>query len=237
MLDLVLTKEGLVGNVTLRGSLGCSDHEMVEFRILGSARWLTASSLIWTSGEQTLASSGIFWLEYHEIIFKDHLLQDQERCNSSKRKSGKSIRRPVWVNKMLLDKLKQKNEAYGRITALVDKGIVSDAIYLDLCRAFDNVLHCTLVLTLEKHGFDGWTTWWVKLLEGRDAIDRNLNRLASWASVTPVQQGQNKVLHLGLGNSKYKLGREWIESSYGKKILGMLYGKKLNTTRQHVLTA
>ncbi|GAB0182896.1 hypothetical protein GRJ2_000754900 [Grus japonensis] len=34
MLDLVLTnKEGLVGNVKLKGSLGCSDQEMVEFKI------------------------------------------------------------------------------------------------------------------------------------------------------------------------------------------------------------
>ncbi|KAF1441782.1 hypothetical protein FQV07_0011647, partial [Pygoscelis papua] len=34
VLDLVLTnKEGLVGNVKLKGSLGCSDHEMVEFKI------------------------------------------------------------------------------------------------------------------------------------------------------------------------------------------------------------
>ncbi|GAB0184141.1 hypothetical protein GRJ2_000879400 [Grus japonensis] len=39
MLDLILTnKEGLVGDVKLKGSLGCSDHEMVEFRILGAAR-------------------------------------------------------------------------------------------------------------------------------------------------------------------------------------------------------
>ena len=39
MLDLVLTnKEGLVGNVKLKGSLGCSDHEMVEFKILRTAR-------------------------------------------------------------------------------------------------------------------------------------------------------------------------------------------------------
>ncbi|PKU32748.1 hypothetical protein llap_16949 [Limosa lapponica baueri] len=39
MLDLVLTnKEGLVGNVTLKGSLGYSDHEMVESEILGVAR-------------------------------------------------------------------------------------------------------------------------------------------------------------------------------------------------------
>ena len=35
LLDLVLTKkEGLVEDVKVGGSLGCSDHEMVEFRIL-----------------------------------------------------------------------------------------------------------------------------------------------------------------------------------------------------------
>ncbi|GAB0203063.1 hypothetical protein GRJ2_002771900 [Grus japonensis] len=35
MLDLILTnKEGLVGDIKLKGSLGCSDHEMVEFMIL-----------------------------------------------------------------------------------------------------------------------------------------------------------------------------------------------------------
>ncbi|MCQ4078634.1 hypothetical protein FK519_28075, partial [Klebsiella pneumoniae] len=39
MLDLILTnKEGLMGNVELKSSLGCSDHEMVEFRILRTAR-------------------------------------------------------------------------------------------------------------------------------------------------------------------------------------------------------
>ncbi|GAB0204609.1 hypothetical protein GRJ2_002926500 [Grus japonensis] len=38
MLDLVLTKkEGLVGNVKLKGSLGYSDHEM-DFEILRAAR-------------------------------------------------------------------------------------------------------------------------------------------------------------------------------------------------------
>jgi len=59
MLDLVLTnKEGLLGNVKFKGSLGCSDHEMVEFKIL------RASSLPWTSGEQTSASAGTCLVEY-----------------------------------------------------------------------------------------------------------------------------------------------------------------------------
>ena len=35
LLDLVLTnKEGLVKDVKAKGSLGCSSHEMVEFKIL-----------------------------------------------------------------------------------------------------------------------------------------------------------------------------------------------------------
>jgi len=39
MLDLVLTsKEMLVGNVKLKGSLGCSDHERVKFKILTAVR-------------------------------------------------------------------------------------------------------------------------------------------------------------------------------------------------------
>ncbi|GAB0209691.1 hypothetical protein GRJ2_003434800 [Grus japonensis] len=46
MLDLVLTnKEGLAGDVKLKGSLGCSDHEMVEFKILRAAR--RAHSKLW----------------------------------------------------------------------------------------------------------------------------------------------------------------------------------------------
>ena len=38
VLELVLTnKEGLMGNVKLKDSLDCSDHEMVEFKILMAA--------------------------------------------------------------------------------------------------------------------------------------------------------------------------------------------------------
>jgi len=35
LLDLILaSKKRLVGDAKVKGSLGCSDHEMVEFRIL-----------------------------------------------------------------------------------------------------------------------------------------------------------------------------------------------------------
>ncbi|GAB0209401.1 hypothetical protein GRJ2_003405800 [Grus japonensis] len=92
MLDLVLTnKEGLVGDVKLKGSLGCSDHKMVEFRILRAAR--RAHSKL-TTLDFRRADFGLLrdllgripWDKALEgrgaqdswLIFKGHLLQAQE---------------------------------------------------------------------------------------------------------------------------------------------------------------
>ncbi|PKU39700.1 pecanex-like protein hypothetical protein [Limosa lapponica baueri] len=38
MLDLLTNKEGLVGNVMLKGCFGCRDPEIVEFKILRAMR-------------------------------------------------------------------------------------------------------------------------------------------------------------------------------------------------------
>ncbi|GAB0186934.1 hypothetical protein GRJ2_001158700 [Grus japonensis] len=125
-LDLILTnKEGLVRNVKLRGNLGCSDHEMVEFRILRAVR--RALSKLPTLDFRR-ADFGLFrdllgrvpWDKALEgrgaqescLVFKGHLLQAQERCIPTEKKSGKNTRRPAWMNKELPDKLKQKDEAY-----------------------------------------------------------------------------------------------------------------------------
>ncbi|GAB0210231.1 hypothetical protein GRJ2_003488900 [Grus japonensis] len=93
MLDLVLTnKEGLVGDVKLKGSLGCSDHEMVEFRILRAAK--RAHSKL-TTLDFRRADFGLFrdllgripWDKALEgrgpqdrwLVFKDHHIQGQEQ--------------------------------------------------------------------------------------------------------------------------------------------------------------
>ncbi|KFW61745.1 hypothetical protein AS28_00352, partial [Pygoscelis adeliae] len=73
------------------------------------------------------------------VMFKDHLLQAQERCIPTKRKSGKNARRPAWMNKELLDKLKHKKEAYRgkkrRVYRLWKKGQATQEEYRDLVRS------------------------------------------------------------------------------------------------------
>ncbi|KFV20185.1 hypothetical protein N340_14281, partial [Tauraco erythrolophus] len=46
------------------------------------------------------------------LIFKDHLLQAQEWCIPTNRKSGRNTRRPAWMNELLLDQLGHKKKAY-----------------------------------------------------------------------------------------------------------------------------
>jgi len=99
--------------------------------------------------------------------------------------------------------------------------------------------------TLSKSANDTKLCGAVDMLEGRDAIQMDVDRLVRQAcesgSCKPheVQQGQGQGPAPGLGQSQAQIqaGREWIESIPEEKDLGLLVDEKLSMTRQCALTA
>ena len=76
-------------------------------------------------------------------------------------------------------------------------------------------------------------------VEGRDAIQRDMDRLERWACANLIKFNKSncKVLHLGQGYLKcrYSLGRQQLESSPEEKDLEVSIGERFSMSQQCAL--
>ena len=81
----------------------------------------------------------------------------------------------------------------------------------------------------------------VDSVEGRDGIERGLDRLGRWAcaNVMKFNEAKWKVLHVGWGSPEHgwRLGDAWIASRPEEKDLGVLVDEKLNMSWRCALAA
>ena len=164
-LDLLFTnREGLVGDVEAGGCLGQSDHNMVEFSILGGVRSKyskTATLDFWRADFELfrrLVGRVLGRKIMEQIVLREITRHVQDNRGIRPSQHGFTKGRSCLTNLI---------SSYDLVTHPVDEEKAVDVVYLDFSKAFDTVSHSILLQKLAVCGLDRYTLGWVRnWLEG-----------------------------------------------------------------------
>uniref|UniRef100_A0A8B9CU89 Reverse transcriptase domain-containing protein n=1 Tax=Anser brachyrhynchus TaxID=132585 RepID=A0A8B9CU89_9AVES len=143
-LDLLFTnREGLVGDVVVGSCLGQSDHEMVEFSILGEARKGTSKTAVldFRRADSELFRTLVGRVPWEVVLkgrgvqegwalLKKEILMARERSVLTCPKTSRHRTRPTWLSRELWLELRRKRRVYN----LWKRGRATQEDYKDVAR-------------------------------------------------------------------------------------------------------